>query len=410
MRKSVFLKMSSRFFAKLRDFDVYPKTIQDYQVKTLAGAAVSVCGIILMVTLFLGELSLYLSTTTVHELSVDTSRGEKLQINFDVTFPRMPCSIISLDTMDISGEQHLDVTHEVYKQRLDEIGNAIADKTLEHNIQSNKTMIRKMMDGSANASDFVDAPTTTPSLSAETECGSCYGAEDQPGDCCNTCDEVRDAYRRRGWAFFNMENIKPCKDEGTRLKEQEEKNEGCRVTGTLEVNKVAGNFHFAPGKSFQNIGFQLHDLLNFQRNVVQHNVSHVINHLSFGKKFPGRINPLDGLSRFTEFKSGMYQYFIKVVPTKYAYLNKSVIDTNQFSSTEHFRKIEGLQRGLPGVFFFYDLSPIMVTFAERSNSFLELVTGVCAIVGGVFTVTGIIDSTIYTGQKIAKKLQLGKLH
>ena len=70
----------------------------------------------------------------------------------------------------------------------------------------------------------------------------------------------------------------------------------------------------------------------------------------------------------------MYQYFIKVVPTKYEYLNKTVIDTNQFSSTEHFRKIEGLQRGLPGVFFFYDLSPIMVTFAERSSSFLELVT------------------------------------
>ena len=253
-------------------------------------------------------------------------------------------------------------------------------------------MIRKMMDGSATASDFVDTPTTTASVSAETECGSCYGAEARGSTrglldavpnlmvkyinkgICNTCDEVRDAYRRRGWAFFNMENIKPCKDEGSRLKEQEEKNEGCRVTGTLEVNKVAGNFHFAPGKSFQSIGFQLHDLLNFQRNVVQHNVSHVINHLSFGKKFPGRVNPLDGLSRFTEFKSGMYQYFIKVVPTKYAYLNKSVIDTNQFSSTEHFRKIEGLQRGLPGVFFFYDLSPIMVTFAERSNSFLELVT------------------------------------
>ena len=365
--------MDSRFLSRLRDFDVYPKTIQDYQVKTLAGAAVSIIGIIVMVVLFLGELSLYLSVTTAHELSVDTSRGEKLRINLDVTFPRMPCSIISLDTMDISGEQHLDVTHEVYKQRLDEFGVAIADKKLEEDIHSNKTMIRKVMDGDVKEGGNVSASTPT-HVQAQPECGSCYGAEDQPGDCCNTCDEVRDAYRRRGWAFFNMENIRQCKDEGARLKEQESKNEGCRVTGSLEVNKVAGNFHFAPGKTFQNIGFQLQDLLNFQRNVVQHNVSHTINHLSFGKKFPGRINPLDGVSRSTEFKSGMYQYFIKVVPTKYAYLNNTVIDTNQFSSTEHFRKIEGLQRGLPGVFFFYDLSPIMVTFAERSNSFLELLT------------------------------------
>lgn len=30
-----------------------------------------------------------------------------------------------------------------------------------------------------------------------------------------------------------------------------QQNEGCEVYGYLEVNKVAGNFHFAPGKSFQ---------------------------------------------------------------------------------------------------------------------------------------------------------------
>ena len=68
-----------------------------------------------------------------------------------------------------------------------------------------------------------------------------------------------------------------------------------------------------------------------------------------------------------------------------------------------------LQRGLPGVFFFYDLSPIMVTFQEKKNSFLHFVTGLCAIVGGVFTVTGLVDSTIYTGQRIAKKIQMGKM-
>ena len=28
---------------------------------------------------------------------------------FDVTFPALPCSLLSLDAMDISGEQHLDV-------------------------------------------------------------------------------------------------------------------------------------------------------------------------------------------------------------------------------------------------------------------------------------------------------------
>lgn len=42
-----------------------------------------------------------------------------------------------------------------------------------------------------------------------------------------------------------------CVREGWKDKLNEQKNEGCLVTGHLEVNKVAGNFHFAPGKSFQ---------------------------------------------------------------------------------------------------------------------------------------------------------------
>lgn len=42
-----------------------------------------------------------------------------------------------------------------------------------------------------------------------------------------------------------------CTREGWKDKLETQRNEGCLVTGHLEVNKVAGNFHFAPGKSFQ---------------------------------------------------------------------------------------------------------------------------------------------------------------
>lgn len=30
-------------------------------------------------------------------------------MQFDVTFPSIPCSLLSVDAMDISGEQHLDI-------------------------------------------------------------------------------------------------------------------------------------------------------------------------------------------------------------------------------------------------------------------------------------------------------------
>ena len=106
----------------------------------------------------------------------------------------------------------------------------------------------------------------------------------------------------------------------------------------------------------------------------------------------------------------MAQYFVKVVPTVYSHLNEQIILSNQFSVTEHSRSGDsGRVQALPGVFFFYDLSPIKVTFTERHVSFLHFLTNVCAIVGGVFTVSGIIDSFVYHGQRaITKKRELGK--
>ncbi|KAK8664220.1 hypothetical protein V6N13_084018 [Hibiscus sabdariffa] len=55
----------------------------------------------------------------------------------------------------------------------------------------------------------------------------------------------------------------------------------------------------------------------------------------------------------------------------------------------------GFLDAITEVFFFYDLPPIKVTFTEHDISFLQFLTNVCAIVGGVFTVTGIIDWCIY---------------
>ena len=47
--------------------------------------------------------------------------------------------------------------------------------------------------------------------------------------------------------------------------------------------------------------------------------------------------------------SAMYQYFVKIVPTIYESLDGNVINTNQFSVTEHTRMLPpGDKSGLPG--------------------------------------------------------------
>ena len=81
---------------------------------------------------------------------------------------------------------------------------------------------------------------------------------------------------------------------------------------------MAGNFHFAPGKSFQQGAMHVHDLVPFQ--TTHFDVSHTVNALSFGKSYPGMRNPLDKVNarmlhnQNPEGKTGMFQYFLKVEP------------------------------------------------------------------------------------------------
>ncbi|WZZ72491.1 hypothetical protein YC2023_083861 [Brassica napus] len=197
----------------------------------------------------------------------------------------------------------------------------------------------------------------------ETYCGSCFGAEATDDTCCNSCDEVREAYRKKGWALSDPESIDQCKREGYVQKLKDEEGEGCNVHGFLEVNKVAGNFHFVPGQSFHQSGFQFGDLIFFQQG--NYNISHKVNRLAFGDFFPGVVNPLDGGIRRNKMACRM--------------------------------------QSPPGVFFYYDLTPIKVIFEEQHVEFLHFLTNVCAIVGGIFTVSGIVDSFIYHGQRAIKK-------
>ncbi|XP_078444421.1 uncharacterized protein LOC144713646 isoform X2 [Wolffia australiana] len=353
-------------FGKLRSLDAYPKINEDFYSRTLSGGIITIVSSVFMFLLFLSELGSYIYPTTETILVVDTTRGETLRINFDVTFPEIACSMLSLDAMDISGEEHLDVIEKPLQRH---------GGRLEHN---------------------------------ETYCGSCYGAETSDEDCCNSCEEVREAYKKKGWGIANPDLIDQCKREGFLQRIKDEVGEGCNVYGFLEVKKVAGNFHFSPGKSFQQADVHVHDLLGFQKD--SFNISHKINKLTFGDHFPGIINPLDSTQWIQLSQNGIYQYFIKVVPTVYTNINGHVIKSNQFSVTEHFRSEFPVHRYLPGVYFYYDLSPIKVTFKEAHIPFLHFLTTVCAIVGGVFTVSGILDSVVYQSQRaIKKKMEIGKL-
>jgi len=166
------------------------------------------------------------------------------------------------------------------------------------------------------------------------------------------------------------------------------------------VNKVAGNFHIALGsKAYQEQ--QQMTTQHMHRFTMQEldkfNSSHIIHHLSFGDALPQIKNPLDG-EKHTVFGGNIaqYKYYIQIVPTSYEKGNGNSIKSNQYSVSRYAKEIK---RGAssfpqPGAFFFYDIAPIRAHMEESSKPFVHFITELCAILGGIFVVSGIIHSFV----------------
>jgi Endoplasmic reticulum vesicle transporter len=60
--------------------------------------------------------------------------------------------------------------------------------------------------------------------------------------------------------------------------------------------------------------------------------------------------------------------------------------------------------------FNYELSPITVQYQQSKENFFEFLVYICAIVGGVFTVAGIIDAVIHRSVSSLFKQRIGKLN
>lgn len=67
-----------------------------------------------------------------------------------------------------------------------------------------------------------------------------------------------------------------------------------------------------------------------------------------------------------------------------------------------------LSDSIPTAKFSFDISPIQILVIEVGRKWYHFLTTSCAIIGGVFTVAGILDSLLYTSMKVIKKVNLGK--
>jgi len=179
---------------------------------------------------------------------------------------------------------------------------------------------------------------------------------------------------------------------------------GCRMKTSFRINKVPGNFHVSTHASHEqpvdtNMGHEIHDL-----TIGEH-----VEHLS---SIPdSSFTPLNNIVSRSADASSSHDYVMKIVPTIYEDVHHRNVYPYQFTYAhrEYVPYTHGGFKVPATIWFRYDLNPITVKYTEKRKPFYTFLTTVCAIVGGTFTVAGIIDSLVFTASETFKKFQQGKL-
>lgn len=186
--------------------------------------------------------------------------------------------------------------------------------------------------------------------------------------------------------------------------------EGCRIEGFVWVKKVPGNLIISA------------DSASHSFDASQMNMSHVISTFSFGSAISPmmnhdmkRLGPYIGLGH-NRLNGQAYmtspedranvtiEHYLQVVKTEVLGLSHRLIENYEY--TAHTSLIHS--NSIPAAKFHLEFSPMQVLITENSKPFSHFITNLCAIIGGVFTVAGIVDSILYNTCKLAKKVELGK--
>lgn len=208
----------------------------------------------------------------------------------------------------------------------------------------------------------------------------------------------------RKWYDNMVNNVKNSKNSWV-----DAEHPGCILSGYLLVDRTPGNFHIQARS--QNQEFAAH----------MTNASHIVNSLFIGEpagkfmldkkkgiKFmpeglTDKIESMNNMAYVTRSLHESYHHYLKLISTKIEGLeirNRQVKIFQMLGSSQlaYYRNDM-----IPEAKFIYDLSPIAVSYRTESRRWYDYCTSIMAIVGGVFTVVGMLESSIHATVKAAKR-------
>ncbi|CAH0545850.1 unnamed protein product [Brassicogethes aeneus] len=339
--KVTMLRYRGSKLAKVKKLDMFPKIEETYKETSRVGGTFSLVSFVLIGWLVYSEIRYYLDSKFVFKFSPDTDLDQKLKINVDLTIA-MPCHNLGADILDSTNQNTF------------KFGQLEEEDTW-----------------------FELAPNQQMHFENKKHFNS-YLREEYHA--------VKDLLWKNSFSS-SFGNLPP------RSHFPDTPYDACRIHGSLELNKVAGNFHITAGKSINLPRGHIH--ISAFMSDRDYNFSHRINKFSFGDSSPGIVHPLEGDEVIATNGMILYNYFIEIVPTNVKTFLTSV-DTFQYSVKELSRPIDHDKgsHGMPGIFFKYDVSALKVTVRQERDHLGTFLARLCSIIGGVYVCSGILNSLV----------------
>ncbi|KAM3696496.1 hypothetical protein ACB098_06G043400 [Castanea mollissima] len=424
------------------------------------------------------------STTVIVDKSSD---GDFLRIDFNISFPALSCEFASVDLSDILGTNRLNITKTIRKFSIDHnlkpTGSEFHSGPISHDIKHGEEFDEEPVEGSVDltAQNFDRYSHMHPILVVNFFAPWCYWSNrlkpawDKAAkiirerydpeldgrillgkvDCTQEPDLCRRNHIqgypsirifRKGSDLRNdhghhdhesyygdrdvdslvktmedlvapipVESHKMALDDKSNMTQNTKRpapsTGGCRIEGYVRVKKVPGNLIFSARSGAHSF------------DSTQMNMSHVISHLSFGRKIAPRA--MSDVKRLIPYIGGSHdrlngrsfinhrdlganvtiEHYVQIVKTEVMVKGPHKL-VEEYEYTAHSSLAESVY--IPVAKFHFELSPMQVLITENPKSFSHFLTNVCAIIGGVFTVAGILDSILHNTFRLMKKVELGK--
>ncbi|KAL4062169.1 endoplasmic reticulum vesicle transporter-domain-containing protein [Scleroderma citrinum] len=302
-------------------FDAFPKLTSSYKSRSESRGLFTLLVALVAFLLVLNDFGEYIWGWPDYEFSVDTHTTSSMDVNVDLVV-NMPCDFLSVDIRDALGD---------------------------------RLFLSKAFRRDGTVFDIGQATT----LKEHAQALSARQA-------------ISQSRKSRGlFSIFSrgQPDFRPTYN-------HQKDGSACRIYGSLAVKKVTANLHITTaGHGYSSPVHVGHDKMN---------LSHVITEFSFGPYFPDIAQPLDYSFEIADQPFMAYQYFLHVVPTTYIAPRSAPLQTNQYSVT-HYTRSFGHGEGTPGIFFKFELDPMVISIHQRTTSFVQLMIRCVGVIGGVFT-------------------------